>query len=77
VLTEPVQVECYSGHVYPERPLSFRWQGEIHRVTNIEKEWLEPGERHFLVGTGEERLFELCYQEQEDTWSAVELIKGV
>lgn len=77
MLTEPVQVECYSGHVYAERPLSFRWQGEMHKVTRIEKEWLEPGERHFLVDTGEGRLFELCYQEQEDTWSAAELIKGV
>jgi hypothetical protein len=49
----------------------------MHKVTRIEKEWLEPGERHFLVDTGEGRLFELCYQEQEDTWSAAELIKGV
>jgi len=76
VIAEPVQVNCYSGHVYPERPVSFRWQGDIYKVAKIEREWLEPRERHFLVRTEEERLFELCYQEQEDTWSAVELIKG-
>jgi hypothetical protein len=74
---EAVRVTCYSGQAYAERPVSFRWQGETHQVAKIEREWREPRERHFLVRTEDERLFELCYQEQQDMWSAVELIKGV
>jgi hypothetical protein len=76
-MREPIQVKCYSGQTYAERPVSFRWQGEIHKVARIEREWLEPGARRFLVRTEEGRLFELCYQEQEDKWSAIELIKDV
>ncbi len=76
-MAQPVQVECYSGRVYAERPVSFRWEGEAYGVQQVEREWLEPGERHFLVRTDELRFFELCYHEQEDQWSGVEIVKGV
>jgi len=76
-MCQPAQVQCYSGHSYAERPLSFHWQGEVHEVKKIEKEWLEPGRRHFLARTESERLFELCYHEEDDEWSAVEVVKGV
>ena len=69
-----VQVQCYSGHTYAERPDSFLWQGELHRVQRIEREWLEPGERHFRIRTGENKLFELCYNESKDEWLLKELV---
>ncbi len=77
MMAQPVQVQCYSGHTYAERPCSFHWQEGAHKVQQVEREWLEPGERHFLVRTEALRLFELCYHEQQDQWSGAEIAKGV
>ncbi|MBI2980429.1 MAG: hypothetical protein HYY41_06370 [Chloroflexi bacterium] len=62
-------VRCYSGHTYAQRPQSFQWQGIDYEVAAIEKEWLEPGERHFRVRTGDNKLFQLCYNEKSKQWS--------
>ena len=69
---EAIKVKCYSGHTYAERPDSFAWQDKEYKVQNIEKEWQEPGERHFRVQTEDGKFFELCYNEQEDEWSLIE-----
>jgi hypothetical protein len=71
---EAVEVHCYSGHTYPERPISFVWEGREHRVQAVEKEWLEPGQRRFRVRTEDGKGFELCYDTQTDVWSLVELV---
>jgi len=77
---QEVQVQCYSGRSYADRPASFVWQDRQYQVKDIEKEWLEPGKRHFLVrtrggGRGEneksemdEKRFEICYDERGDSW---------
>ena len=69
-----LKVTCYSGHTYAERPRSFLWQGREYNVKQIEKAWQEPGKRLFKVITDEGKLFELCYNEAADQWSAIELI---
>ena len=65
---EPARVTCYSGRTYAERPTSFYWKGQEHIVKTIESEWREPGERHFRLRTEDDRLFELCYDEDTDKW---------
>ncbi|MFC1977461.1 hypothetical protein ACFLWS_04260 [Chloroflexota bacterium] len=40
-----------------------------YEVKEIEKEWLEPGERHFQIRTRDNKLFQLCYNETEQRWS--------
>ncbi len=45
-----------------------------YEVKEIEKEWLEPGERHFQVRTGDNKLFQLCYNEADEQWSLTELV---
>lgn len=69
-------VNCYSGHIYAERPQSFRWQDTEYEVEEIEKAWQEPGERHFRVRTRDSKLFQLCYNEAKDRWSLNELVGG-
>jgi hypothetical protein len=64
-----LEVSCYSGHTYAERPKSFRWQGIAYEVAEIEKSWREPGKRCFLVSTGDNKLFNLCYNENQQQWS--------
>lgn len=76
---ESVQVQCYSGRTYAERPASFVWRDKRYEVKEVEKEWLEPGERHFIVkttgekGEKDEKRFQICYHEREDSWSLTEL----
>ena len=71
-----LKVSCYSGHTYAQRPKSFLWQGMEYEVKEIEKEWLEPGERYFQVRAGDNKLFQLCYNETEQQWSITELVGG-
>ncbi|MDP3879255.1 MAG: hypothetical protein Q8Q07_02975 [Dehalococcoidales bacterium] len=69
---DELEVSCYSGHTYAERPVSFRWRGIEYQVAEIEKDWLEPGERHFRVRTGDNKFFQLCYNETNRQWSISE-----
>ena len=71
-----LKVSCYSGHTYAERPKSFQWQGMEYGIEEIEKEWLEPGEKRFQVRTRDNKLFQLCYNETEKEWSLIELVEG-
>ena len=69
-----LEVNCYSGHTYAERPRSFLWESVEYEIEDIEKVWQEPGERHFKVRTRDNKLFQLCYNEMEDKWSLTELV---
>ncbi len=71
-----LEVNCYSGHTYAERPKSFRWEGIEYEVEEIEKAWVEPGKRYFRVRTGGNKLFRLCYNETERRWSLTELVRS-
>jgi hypothetical protein len=73
---KPVQVTCYSGYTFAERPELLTWEGIEHKVKQIEKEWQEPGARLFKVITEDNRFFILSYNERGDEWSAFELTKG-
>lgn len=66
---ENLEVKCYSGQTYAERPKSFRYNGIEYEVEKIEKSWLEPGERHFKVRTVDNKTFHLCYNEGQNRWS--------
>ena len=72
----PVRVKSYSGRTYAERPTSFSWEGTELGVRKIEKEWSEPGEKHFRLRVEDDRLFKLCYDEGGDRWSVSELLEN-
>ena len=71
---DKLKVNGYSGQTYAERPRSFLWQGIEYEVGEIERAWVEPGERHFQVRTKDNKLFKLCYNETQDQWSLIELV---
>ncbi len=71
-----LKVNCYSGHTYAERPKSFLWEGREYEVKEIERAWQEPGQRYFQVRTRDNKLFQLCYNETEDQWSLMELVRS-
>ncbi|MAH39553.1 MAG: hypothetical protein CL873_03360 [Dehalococcoidales bacterium] len=66
-----LKVNCYSGHTYAQRPLSLTLESTEYEVKEVKKEWLEPGERHFLVRTKDNKSFQLCYNESQDQWSLI------
>jgi len=68
------KVKCYSSNIYAEQPRSFVWQDKELKIESIEKAWQEPSQRFFRLVTEDSRLFELCYNEADDRWSAVELV---
>ena len=71
-----IEVRCYSGHTYAERPESFRWQGAEYLVEEIEEAWQEPGKRYFRVKVGDKKRFKLCYNETKEQWSLTELVRS-
>jgi hypothetical protein len=73
---EELEVSCYSGQTYAERPRSFAWRGAVYEIAEIERAWWEPGRRCFRVSTGDNKLFQLCYNEVQRQWSLVELAGG-
>jgi hypothetical protein len=70
-----LNVRCYSGHTYAQEPRSFIWGGEEYEVEEIVKAWREPEERHFLVKTGGNKLFQLCYNDVKGRWSLKEDVR--
>ena len=64
----PEMVQCHSSYRYAQQPVSFTWEGTYFAVDRIEKEWLEPGRRLFIVKTTDDRTFELCYYESTNFW---------
>ncbi|MDM7998459.1 MAG: hypothetical protein QUS33_00280 [Dehalococcoidia bacterium] len=67
------QVMCYSGCKYADRPVSFTLDGITYAVERVEKEWQEPGTRHFRVCTREKTRAHLCYNERHCAWSVSDI----
>ncbi len=61
-------VECLSGFTYAERPIALWWEGERLEIVEIVTQWRIPGGLRFRVQAENDRIFELCYSEQEDEW---------
>lgn len=68
-MEKAIQVECYSGSRYGERPLSFTLDDERYVVKVVEESWRTPSALHFRVRTGNGESFELAYYEKADSWS--------
>ncbi len=61
-------VECHSGYMYAERPVSLMWEGERLEITDIQARWRIPGGIRFRVSVEDGRVFELFYGELYDEW---------
>jgi hypothetical protein len=68
---EKLEVKCYSGRMYAERPISFLWQDEQYEIEEIEQEWFEPGEKHFNIRIKNKQSLHLWYSEKEDQWHLI------
>ncbi|MDY7040390.1 MAG: DUF6504 family protein [Chloroflexota bacterium] len=66
-MTETIEVECYSGRTYAQRPRAFTWRGRRYRVREVERTWRTPQGLHFRVRADQLRA-ELAYNETQDRW---------
>ena len=73
MLEEMVDVACYAGSRYPQRPLRVTWRGAERDVLAVEREWQEPRRRCYLVRLEGDRLLRLSYYERNDRWTATEV----
>ena len=64
-----LNVGCYAGHRYPERPEWVELDGERVDVVEIEKEWREQDRLGFVVKLSDGRRLLLYYEPNDDAWS--------
>ncbi len=64
-----INVGCYAGHRYPERPEWVELDGERVDVVEIEKEWREEDRLGFAVKLRDRRRLLLYYDPNDDAWS--------
>lgn len=64
-----IQVECYSGAKYAERPIALTWASRRLAIEAIERQWQEPDGPAFRVRTADGQRFELHYDERADDWA--------
>ncbi|MFQ5613756.1 MAG: hypothetical protein ACE5H9_16650 [Anaerolineae bacterium] len=67
----PVQVQCYSGSVYAERPRRIAWQGHWQTVSQVLDRWRAPQGPGFRVSIESGLVLALQYHEQTDHWTAI------
>lgn len=76
--SHPIRIACRSGRSYADRPTSFVLDEERYDIDSIEREWLEPGTKHFIVKAAKagipesEKRCHICYDTQEDLWRLYE-----
>jgi len=66
---ETVNVECYSGGRFAERPVAFTWRGERFSVEAVERAWRTPDGLAFVVHVADGRRFKLVYTIASDQWT--------
>ncbi len=62
-------VKCYSGFRYCERPKSFLWENEWYEISSIQAQSRTPQGSNFRVITIDTKLFELNFDEANNSWS--------
>ncbi len=65
---QEVEVECYSGSRYAERPLAISSPGGHWRVEHILNAWRTPSGIHFRLALDDGLIHHLHYDEEEDSW---------
>jgi hypothetical protein len=51
-MSDPIQVECYSGYTYAQEPRAFTWRGQRYEVERVIKRWRTPQGPGFRVEVG-------------------------
>jgi hypothetical protein len=63
-----IEVSCYAGYRYPERPLSFKLLGRIFDIEEILDRWHGEDYMIFKIRAADQRVYLLKYNLAEDHW---------
>jgi hypothetical protein len=64
-----IEVCCYSGYRYGERPLSFKLLEKTFAVEEIIDQWYGEDYLYFKVRADNQKVYVLKYDQAKDRWS--------
>lgn len=67
-MNEKIAVEAHFEVDGTIRPIAFLWQGKRLRIASLGRRWEKESERHFLVMTHDEQVYELVFLTTECGW---------
>lgn len=70
-MKEPIAVEARFEADGTIRPKAFLWQGRRYRIASLGRQWEDEDERHFLVMTADNRVYELAFLLQQAAWRLI------
>jgi hypothetical protein len=65
-----VEVQCYSGASYAERPIALIWQGSQYKISSVLSSQFTPSGKRFEVVLENGCTISLYYQTNSDLWTA-------
>lgn len=69
-----VEVSCYSGYRYGERPVSFKLLEKTFFVRAIIDQWYGEDYLYFKIRADDQRVYLLKYDQAGDQWSLTGLV---
>ena len=69
-----IEVSCYSGYRYGERPVSFRLLERTFTVKEIVDQWYGEDYLYFKILADDQRVYLLKYDQAKDQWSLTGLV---
>lgn len=63
-----LEVSCYAGYRYPERPVSFNLLERTFVVEEVLDRWYGEDYLYFKVRADDQRVYLLKYDQHEDQW---------
>jgi hypothetical protein len=63
-----IEVSCYAGYRYPERPLSFRLLERTFRVEEVLDRWFGEDYIHFKIRADDQKVYLIKYDQYQDRW---------
>lgn len=70
-----IEVSCYSGYRYGERPVSFKLLERTFNVQEILDQWYGEDHLYFKIRADDQRVYLLKYDQAKDLWSLTGLVQ--
>ncbi len=70
----PIEVSCYSGYQYGERPISFKLLERTFQVIEILDRWYGEDHLYFKIKADDQRVYLLKYGQAQDQWSLTGMV---
>ena len=72
-----IEVSCYSGYRYGERPVSFKLRERTFNVREIVDQWYGEVHLYFKIRADDQRIYLLKYDQVKDQWSLTGLVRNI